>query len=105
MRSVCLSLLALLCFPSLGDATQISGSSLIGVSTVSEILDQFFKKQEKAGHPTPAWKNEAQAMMSLVESLKDIDRDTQEKVNHYVGQIIETLTNDTAKLQAEAEER
>jgi hypothetical protein len=94
--STCLSLLALLSsFPlSLGDATHISGSSLIGVSSVSEILDQFFKKQEIAGRKPSAWKNEAQAMISLVQSLKDIDPATQAKVDAYVTQIIHTLQGD-----------
>jgi hypothetical protein len=94
--STCLSLLALLSsFPlSLGDATHISGSSLIGVSSVSEILDQFFKKQEIAGRKPSAWKNEAQAMISLVQSLKDIDPATQAKVDGYVTQIIHTLQGD-----------
>merc|ERR1719506_1847491 len=89
-----LSLLALLSTLSLGEATQIGGSSLIGVSSVSEILDQFFKKQEIAGRKPPVWKKEAQAMISLVQSLKDIDPTTQAKVDGYVTQIIHTLQGD-----------
>jgi uncharacterized protein YoxC len=90
--STSLSLLFLLSsFPlSLGDATQIGG----GVSTVSEILDQFFKKQEINGRKPPVWKKEAQAMISLVQSLKDIDPTTQSKVNGYVDEIIKTLQGD-----------
>jgi len=101
--STCLSLLALLSsFPlSLGDATHMSGSSLIGVSTVSEILDQFFKKQEIAGRKPPVWKQEAQAMIALVQSLKDINSTTQATVDGYVRNIIDTLKVDVNNTKAE----
>merc|ERR1719298_263411 len=101
--STCLSLLVLLSsFPvSLGDASVISGSSLIGVSSVSEILDQFFKKQELNGRKVPSWKSEAQAMISLVQSLKDINATTQATVDGYVRNIIDTLKADLANLPTE----
>merc|ERR1719238_670122 len=85
-------------FPlSLGDATQIGG----GVSSVSEILDQFFKKQEMNGRKAPAWKSEAQSMISLVQSLKDIDPETQAKVNGWVRNITELLKADRENLKPE----
>jgi len=101
--STCLSLLALLSsFPlSLGDATHMSGSSLIGVSSVSEILDQFFKKQEMAGRKPPVWKQEAQAMIALVQSLKDINATTQATVDGYVNNIIDTLKADVDNTKTE----
>jgi len=101
--STCLSLLVLLSsFPvSLGDASVISGSSLIGVSSVSEILDQFFKKQEMNGRKVPGWKSEAQAMISLVQSLNDINATTQATVDGYVRNIIDTLKADLANLPTE----
>jgi len=101
--SICLSLLALLSSVtvSLGDASHISGSSLIGVSSVSEILDQFFKKDEMNGRKAPAWKSEAQAMISLVQNLKDIDPTTQAQVDVYVGKIIAMLKNDTADTKSD----
>jgi hypothetical protein len=103
--SSCLALLALLSsFPvSLGEATHMTGEALIGVSSVSEILDQFFKKQELAGHKAPAWKNEAQAMISLMQGMKDINMTTQATVDGYVRSIIATLetdVNNTAVEQA-----
>jgi len=95
--SACLSLLALLSsFPLIqGDASHISGSSLLGVSSVSEILDKFFKNQEMAGRPAPAWKKEAQAMISLVQGMTEIDPQTQQVVDGYVNQILEALGNNT----------
>merc|ERR1719298_120399 len=101
--STCLSLLVLLSsFPvSLGDASVISGSSLIGVSSVSEILDQFFKKQELNGRKVPSWKSEAQSMISLLQSLKDINATTQATVDGYVRNIIETLQADVNNTKAE----
>jgi len=101
--ATCLSLLALLSsFPlSLGSDTHISGSSLIGVSSVSEILDQFFKKQEISGRKAPAWKKEAQSMISLLQSLKDINATTQATVDGYVRNIIETLQADVNNTKAE----
>jgi len=101
--SICLSLLALLSsFPvSLGVASHISGSSLIGVNSVSEILDQFFKKQEMNGRKAPAWKVEAQSMISLVQSLKDIDPETQAKVNGWVRNITNLLQADRENLKPE----
>lgn len=103
--ATCLSLLALLSsFPgALGDATHISGSSLIGVSSVSEILDQFFKKQEMSGRKAPAWKKEAQAMVSLLQSLKDINATTQATVDGYVQNIINTLKFDVQNTHDEQE--
>jgi len=79
----------------------MSGSALIGVSSVSEILDQFFQKRERAGRPAPAWKKEAQAMISLVQSLKDINETTQATVDGYVHNIIDTLKGDVKITQDE----
>lgn len=94
--STCLSLLALLSsFPvSLGAASHISGSSLIGVSSVSEILDKFFQKQELSGGKPPLWKSEAQAVMSLLQDMKAINETTQERVNEHVTAIIDELKPD-----------
>jgi hypothetical protein len=96
-----LAILALLVSSPCSQAGEVHGQVL------SDVLHKFFAKREAARKAAPTWKPQVEAMMSLVESMKDLQDQTPEtkgSVTKLVTSIIELLEADVNRTKVAQED-